>query len=75
MAVLPKDISNEKETMIYESLVDIATRLNMRIISEGVETKDLVDYLMKLNIHGIQGYYYSKPIPQQEFIEFIKNYK
>lgn len=75
MGVLPKDTHNTKETMIYESLVDIATRLDLKIISEGVETKEQMEYIRKQNVHGIQGYYYSRPIAQQEFIALLEKFK
>ena len=39
----------------------------MHTICEGVETKENVEYLTKIGCDSIQGYFYSKPIPWQDF--------
>jgi EAL domain-containing protein (putative c-di-GMP-specific phosphodiesterase class I) len=44
----------------------------MKIVIEGVETKDMAEQFSKLGCDYIQGYYFSKPIPKKEFIAFIK---
>jgi EAL domain-containing protein (putative c-di-GMP-specific phosphodiesterase class I) len=43
------------------------------LIYEGVETKECLNHFSDLNCEYIQGYYFSKPISENEFIEFIKN--
>ena len=45
--------------------------LNMEIVVEGIETKDMVRKFSELHCDFIQGYYYSKPIPQDEFVKFV----
>ncbi|MCF7926570.1 MAG: EAL domain-containing protein [Candidatus Izimaplasma sp.] len=74
MAILPLDEKSEKENLIYESLIDISNKLNYDIISEGVETQNQVDYLTKLKISAIQGYFYSKPVPFDKLIQVLKKY-
>ena len=42
------------------------------IIAEGVETKEDLDELEKMGCDFIQGFYFSKPLPAAEFIDFLK---
>ena len=46
----------------------------MKIISEGLESKDQVEYLKIRNVDGIQGYFYSRPIQFEVFVELLKKY-
>ena len=41
---------------------------------EGVETKAQRDYLVGRKVRYLQGYYYSKPIPEQDFLHFLENF-
>lgn len=45
--------------------------MNLKTVAEGVEDKEQVDYLKKVKCDLIQGYYYSKPIKLEKFIEYI----
>ncbi|MDE5859105.1 MAG: EAL domain-containing protein, partial [Oscillospiraceae bacterium] len=45
---------------------------NMHIVVEGVETKQLLQRFTELKCEYIQGYYFSKPIPVDEFVQFIR---
>lgn len=58
---------NDRGNIILESVVDMANRLKLAIVAEGVETKPQADFLNNLGCETIQGYLYSKPIPVQEF--------
>ena len=49
--------------------------MHMGIVAEGVETLAQVDRLKSLECDYIQGYYFSKPINKEMFIQFIKEYK
>ena len=42
------------------------------IVAEGVETKSQLETMESLGIQYIQGYYFSKPLSEQHFLEFIK---
>ena len=61
----------KKDTKIVELIIDIAKYLSVPIIAEGVETKEQLDSLKELGCDIIQGYYFSKPIPDNEFEKFI----
>ena len=45
--------------------------LEMEIVSEGIETSEQYKTMKGLGIDYIQGYYFSKPLPEKEFIEFM----
>lgn len=52
---------------ILESIIGLANKLGMRVITEGVEKKKQVDMLYDMGCKMFQGYYFSKPIPVDEF--------
>jgi EAL domain-containing protein (putative c-di-GMP-specific phosphodiesterase class I) len=45
--------------------------MDLKIVSEGVETKNQLDALANLGVDYIQGFYFSKPLPIDEFVKFI----
>lgn len=56
---------------IVKSIIDIAHTLEMDVIAEGVETKEQLAILKAIRCDGIQGYYYSKPLPIDEASKLI----
>lgn len=42
--------------------------LGLKIVAEGVETEDQRIFLMKNGVDAIQGYYYSKPLPENDYL-------
>jgi len=50
------------------SMVKLAKQLHMRVIAEGVETQEQVEQLRDLGIRYIQGFYYSKPLPAEDYL-------
>lgn len=62
-----KDIEENKvDQTIVNSVVQCANDLNVPVCVEGIETKQLVDYMGKYKITGYQGYYYACPITKEE---------
>lgn len=55
-----------------DQLVPMIHAEGKRIISEGIETQEHIDIFRRLHGDFLQGYYYSKPIPEQEFIKYLK---
>jgi sensor c-di-GMP phosphodiesterase-like protein len=58
---------------INHSIIDLARNLNYKMIAEGVETKQQVDYLKQQNVELLQGWYYAKAMPILELKKFIDN--
>ena len=56
-----------KGKVIVSEAIDLAKKLNMRIVAEGIETREQVDFLAEKECDLIQGYYFAKPMPVEEF--------
>ncbi len=63
---------NKKNNNILISVIELAHRLDMKVVAEGVETKEQLDFLRDYGCDYIQGYYFSKPLPQKEFVELLE---
>lgn len=57
---------------IVDAIIQMAYRLNIKVIAEGVETEQQVKILRKLKCNIIQGYYYCEPIPMDDLIDFLQ---
>ena len=68
---LVDDMESEDGLMIMRNTVKMMRDIDKELVAEGVETKENLERLEALGCHFIQGYYFSKPLPEQEFIEFI----
>jgi len=66
---LPDD---EEDVGITQAVIALAKSLNLKVIAEGVETKEQKDFLVKSGCINIQGYLYSKPIPADKFEILLK---
>ncbi|MDR3315922.1 MAG: EAL domain-containing protein [Coriobacteriales bacterium] len=59
---------------IVRSIVLLAEQLGLKVIIEGVETREQVDKLSKLGCHYFQGYYFSKPLLPSDFVAFLQEH-
>ena len=64
-------IGNYGGDRLLEHTIALAKELGMHVTAEGVENESQVSFLQKLNCDSIQGYYYSKPLPLEEFSKKI----
>ena len=62
-----RDVLTESDEIIIGSIIDMAKRLNINVICEGVENKKQAEFLVRLGCYKAQGFYYSKPVPKLEF--------
>lgn len=62
---IPKD---EKSTYVVEHIISLAHQLGLRVVAEGVESKEQLDYLGGLSVDLIQGFYFYKPLCVQELL-------
>lgn len=62
-------------TKLIEVIIDIADYLSVPIIAEGVETGEQLHALRALGCDLVQGYYFSKPVPPDEYVDFLKKEK
>ncbi len=60
---------DERGDLVIDGIIQIAHSLDMKIVAEGVEEPEQIEFLKKVNCEAAQGYYYAKPMPAQEFEE------
>lgn len=60
-------IEDKRGRIILESIIDMAKKLEIKTVAEGIETKQQVEYLKQIGCDMVQGYYFEKPIPIDEF--------
>ena len=67
------DICNdEKRAQFYQSVVETFRKMNYHIVSEGVETREEMELISRWGVDMIQGYYFSKPLPQEALIRLMQ---
>lgn len=64
--------TGERTEALNDSIIEMAKRLNLKIIAEGVESKHQLDYLQGNNIHFIQGWYFAKAMTIQDLKKFYQ---
>jgi EAL domain-containing protein (putative c-di-GMP-specific phosphodiesterase class I) len=63
--------SKYKSKVICQSIIEMAKKLQIDVIAEGVETKEQFETLVDMKCDNIQGYYISRPLAKKELIEFL----
>ncbi len=62
---------DEKAQYVMNAAMQMIQGMQLKIVSEGIEDKQQYLEMEKLGIDYIQGYYFSKPLPEKEFLEFL----
>lgn len=70
-----KDIPNSDDGVIAKIIIELAESLKLDLIAEGAETFEQVEFLRVNNCKKVQGYYYSKPLPKDQLLEFLDKRK
>ena len=65
---------NHKTKVIFEHIIPMAKNLNLEIVCEGIETEEQFNVMCDFGIEHIQGYYFSKPLSENNYIEFLEKY-
>ncbi len=63
--------SNKKSQGIVRAVINMAHALGMKVVVEGVETKEQVEFLRECGCDYIQGYYFYRPLPEEEFVKLL----
>ena len=61
-----------KGRLILEQVVSMANKLHLGLLAEGVETKEQIQQLQSMGCDQVQGYYYAKPMPEDEFFALLE---
>lgn len=60
-------LTNEKNTAVVSSVLTLAKSFNVPLVAEGVETLEMVEKLQEMGCELVQGYYFSRPLPFDDF--------
>ena len=69
---LDEIMSTERGRIIVETSVRMAKQLDLVVVAEGVETKEQLEFLRGVNCDTAQGFYFSRPIPKDEFTAMLQ---
>ena len=61
----------KQDAAIVRSVIELAQGLNLRVVAEGVETKQQLDFLKEQNCREVQGFYFGFPVPPNEFQKMV----
>lgn len=64
-------MNSDKGQSILEHVLQMASNLDITVLAEGVETKEQVMLLKNIGCDQVQGYYYAKPMPEDDFFELL----
>lgn len=68
-----RNLADANEQVVVRCILSMAKQLHMKAVAEGTETEDQVNTLREMGCDYAQGYYYSKPLPQEEFAQYLQN--
>lgn len=71
---LKQDELQEKEKIILSCVISMAKKLKLDVLCEGVETTSQSDFLSRMGCDMFQGFLYSKPLPEDEFFEYMETH-
>ncbi len=72
-AFLDDKFATKKGVVLVASIIAMLKKLNMQVVAEGVETKFQLEILRRLKCDVVQGYYFHKPMPDQDFAQLLKS--
>lgn len=71
MGFVHKIGTGKKNNSILISMIELAHRLDMKVVAEGVENEEQLNFLRRYGCDFIQGFYFSKPLPEEEFVKLL----
>ncbi len=73
-SIIQSAFDSEVNYMVMYNMVKIIKSLGKEIVAEGVETGEQARQIIKLGCNHIQGFFYSRPMPKDQFVEFLKEH-
>lgn len=68
------DLNNKKSRDVISCIVELAEKLNMETVVEGIETEEQINHVKELRCDVVQGYYFSRPLPMEEFDYWMEKF-
>ncbi len=66
------DIDKEGQSVIAETIINLGKKMQLKVIAEGIEEIEQQERLTELGCDEVQGFYYAKPMPANEFINYLQ---
>ena len=66
------DVAKDGQSVIAETIIELGKKMDLKVIAEGIEKIEQQERLQELGCDEVQGFYYAKPMPQDEFLQFLK---
>ena len=67
-----ESVHKEKDNIVIKGIIDLVNKLGIRTVAEGIETAEQVDFLKAVNCNMIQGYFFYRPLPEDNFEQILK---
>nr|WP_269136829.1 EAL domain-containing protein [Vibrio cincinnatiensis] len=64
-------LDTEKGRKVFSGIYAVANELAMDVVVEGVETQEQLNFVSQFKQVSVQGWYYSKPLNEQDFIDYV----
>ena len=71
-SILWSSFENEKAMIALCASINMIKDMEMEIVVEGIESEEMADKLSELGCDFLQGFYYSRPLPEDEFLNFLR---
>jgi len=68
-------LNDERKSIIVESTIEMAHKLGLKVVAEGVENTEVLKRLRFYGCNVVQGFLISKPLPEDEFIPWLNSYQ
>ena len=75
MKFIQSETAKPLEHGILQFVIDLARRMHLSVVAEGVETREQLNRLMEVDCDYVQGYYFARPMPPEDFEQFLEKEK
>ena len=66
--------NNSRGDIILNTVIELANKLDIKLIIESVETKEMAEKMFNMGCYNMQGFYYSRPLTSDNYIEFLSHH-
>lgn len=67
-------LEDSRKSSIVRAVIELGHHMDLQVVAEGIEASEELEYLTELECDQFQGYFFSKPLPSNEFIMFVKHW-